>query len=110
MKEVLRLICLRFFHCFRHGTSTITNAVSLVGPSQVYLSHCAPTFIYNTSAVTQSVARFVCDNWDLFQLGLYTDHEFTEVIKSASAVIIRPHRSNSWMRPIATEGVATETE
>ena len=40
--------------------------VNLVWPSQVYqLSHWASTFVDNTVVVTQSVARFVCDGWDM---------------------------------------------
>jgi len=42
----------------RHGTSTVASVVNLVRPTTIAcLSHWASTFVYNTMAVTQGVAR-----------------------------------------------------
>jgi len=45
----------------------------LVRPSQVYLT--AFTFVYSTFAVTQRVARFVCERSAFCSVLLYSDHD-----------------------------------
>ena len=45
---------------FYHSTSSAASVCSL--------SHWVPTFVYNTLAIMQSIARFVCDSWNLLNI------------------------------------------